>query len=147
MTNYEEVMALRASAERVYAWMGQFSMLLGLDPNVVHKANHAELLLSDLERLVRASRLIPTPLPSKCRGCGSTHLVERSREWWCVEQDAMSPCPHRLPGIPCETCERPRAVHVCLSCSSDGIDPGRGCGDCRNSGWNQTPCLPPRRAS
>lgn len=99
--NREQVLALKESAERVYAWMGQFSVQRGLDPEVVHKANHAELRMSDVA----------------------------------------------LPGIPCETCERPRSVHVCLSCSSDGLYPGSGCINCRQSGWNQSPCLPPARAS
>jgi hypothetical protein len=131
---------------RLRAWLDQYAKLSGIDPEVAHKANHAELRASDVRAILAA---VPRPLlrPTCCDGCDTTEMVERAGRWWCVDKDAMSPCPNRLPGIPCETCERPRSVHVCLSCTPDGIYPGRGCGDCRNSGWNQTPCLPPRRAS
>ena len=51
-------------------------------------------------------------------------------------------------GGPCESCGRPRFVHVCLSCSMiyapDDITPGPGCVNCRQTGWDQTPCRPPR---
>lgn len=50
-------------------------------------------------------------------------------------------------GGPCEVCQRPRNVHVCLSCSTinspDDITPGPGCHNCRTTGWDQTPCKPP----
>ncbi|MFI5895701.1 hypothetical protein ACIA5D_36960 [Actinoplanes sp. NPDC051513] len=32
-----------------------------------------------------------------------------------------------------------RHAHVCVSCS-DGIQPGAGCINCRNTGMDQTPC-------
>jgi hypothetical protein len=53
-------------------------------------------------------------------------------------------------GGPCESCGRPRNVHVCISCADldvgpDRIAPGPGCGSCRNTGMDQMPCLPPRR--
>lgn len=48
-------------------------------------------------------------------------------------------------GGPCERCTRPRYIHSCISCSPSGDTPGPGCGDCRNTGWDQTPCLPPHR--
>ncbi|GAB3429866.1 hypothetical protein [Actinophytocola sediminis] len=43
---------------------------------------------------------------------------------------------------PCEVCGRPRTVHVCGGCSPNPITPGKGCDNCRHTGWNQTPCLP-----
>lgn len=43
----------------------------------------------------------------------------------------------------CEVCRRPRTVHVCRSCAPDAITPGPGCINCRQTGWDQTPCLPP----
>jgi len=30
--------------------------------------------------------------------------------------------------------------HVCSTCSPDGINPGSGCHNCRNSGMDQSPC-------
>lgn len=30
--------------------------------------------------------------------------------------------------------------HVCSTCSPDGIKPGNGCINCRQSGYDQTPC-------
>lgn len=48
-------------------------------------------------------------------------------------------------GGPCETCSQPRNRHVCLSCSPTGDEPGHGCINCRQTGWDQTPCLPPHR--
>lgn len=34
-------------------------------------------------------------------------------------------------------------AHVCISCSPDGSRPGAGCGNCRQTGFDQTPCLEP----
>lgn len=34
-------------------------------------------------------------------------------------------------------------AHVCVSCSPDGARPGTGCGNCRQTGFDQTPCLEP----
>jgi hypothetical protein len=42
------------AADRVRAWLDQFATLGGLDPEVVHKANHAELRISDLRALAGA---------------------------------------------------------------------------------------------
>lgn len=78
-----------------------------------------------------------------CHGCGSLRIVTRSRRAYCTEPT----CDRRLPGPPCETCTRPRSLHVCLSCSPDELTAGPGCGNCRNTGWNQTPCLPPITAA
>lgn len=50
--------------------------------------------------------------------------------------------------ILCETCEQPRRIHICWSCGDrNPVDPkpGAGCINCRNTGWDQTPCLPPER--
>ncbi|GAA0719460.1 hypothetical protein Drose_05780 [Dactylosporangium roseum] len=46
-------------------------------------------------------------------------------------------------GGPC-TCGKPFWTHVCLSCSPDYQTPGPGCGNCRNTGMDQTPCRPSR---
>jgi hypothetical protein len=51
-------------------------------------------------------------------------------------------------GGPCETCGRPRNVHVCVGCADltvgpDRIQPGPGCGNCRSTGMDQSPCYPP----
>lgn len=48
-------------------------------------------------------------------------------------------------GGPCETCGRPRNVHVCIGCADltvgpDRIQPGPGCDSCRNTGMDQNPC-------
>lgn len=40
------------AAARVRAWLDQFATLGGVDPEVAHRANHAELLISDLRALV-----------------------------------------------------------------------------------------------
>ncbi len=32
-----------------------------------------------------------------------------------------------------------RHLHICVSCS-DGTQPGPGCGNCRETGMDQTPC-------
>ena len=72
-----------------------------------------------------------------CHGCGSKRVVIRSRRAYCTEPT----CDRRLPGPPCGRCKRPAAVHVCLSCSPDEIRPGQGCINCRQTGWNQNPCL------
>jgi hypothetical protein len=74
-----------------------------------------------------------------CVGCGSTRITTRKRVIFCTEPT----CDRRLPGPPCERCTRPRSLHVCLSCSPDELTAGPGCHNCRNTGWNQTPCLPP----
>lgn len=48
----------------------------------------------------------------------------------------------------CETCEYPRLIHICYSCSPNAKNtphhqvPGNGCLNCRNTGWSQSPCLP-----
>jgi len=34
-----------------------------------------------------------------------------------------------------------RHNHVCLTCSPDGINPGSGCINCRNTGMEQMPCV------
>lgn len=46
-------------------------------------------------------------------------------------------------GGPCRICTKPLFTHVCLGCSPDSQTPGPGCGDCRYTGMDQTPCLPP----
>lgn len=71
-----------------------------------------------------------------CRGCGSQRVVVRGRHAYCTE----ATCDRRLPGPPCGRCKRPAAIHVCLSCSPDELNPGRGCLNCRDTGWNQNPC-------
>lgn len=76
---------------------------------------------------------------SVCAGCGSSRIVQRHRRWYCTEPR----CDRRLPGPLCETCRRPRSLHVCLTCTPDGVTPGEGCHNCRRTGWDQTPCLPP----
>lgn len=45
-------------------------------------------------------------------------------------------------GGPCDRCGQPLWTHVCLSCSPDYQTPGPGCGNCRNTGMDQTPCRP-----
>lgn len=72
----------------------------------------------------------------RCHGCGSRRVVVRGRMAYCTEVA----CDRRLPGPPCGLCTRPAALHVCLSCSPDEINPGQGCINCRQTGWNQTPC-------
>jgi hypothetical protein len=73
-----------------------------------------------------------------CRGCGSPRTVVRGGRRYCTEPT----CDRRLPGPPCETCTRPRSLHICLGCTDDELSAGPGCGDCYRTGWNQTPCLP-----
>lgn len=34
-------------------------------------------------------------------------------------------------------------AHACVSCSPDGVLPGPGCGNCRQTGMDQTPCATP----
>ncbi|WP_334553221.1 hypothetical protein [Micromonospora sp. CPCC 205714] len=48
-------------------------------------------------------------------------------------------------GGPCSRCQRPFYTHVCLGCSPDYQTPGPGCVNCRNTGMDQTPCLPPKQ--
>jgi hypothetical protein len=71
-----------------------------------------------------------------CFGCGSRRVVIRSRRAYCTEKA----CDRRLPGPPCGRCKRPAALHVCLSCSPDGLSAGQGCVNCRQTGWSQSPC-------
>jgi hypothetical protein len=45
----------------------------------------------------------------------------------------------------CETCHRPRLIHACGTCSPGwpvAAEAGPGCINCRQTGWDQTPCLP-----
>ncbi|MBM0235934.1 helix-turn-helix transcriptional regulator [Micromonospora sp. ATA32] len=49
-------------------------------------------------------------------------------------------------GGPCSTCGEPFYTHVCLTCSPDSQTPGPGCHNCRRTGMDQTPCLPPKTA-
>lgn len=95
---------------------------------------HAEA--NRLSALAARDATVPS---DACHGCGSTRIVTRNRLAYCTEPT----CDRRLPGPPCETCTRPRALHVCLSCSPDELTEGSGCHNCRHTGWNQTPCLPP----
>lgn len=47
----------------------------------------------------------------------------------------------------CEICKRPRLIHACPTCSPGWPIPkqaGPGCINCRQTGWDQTPCLPPK---
>lgn len=46
-------------------------------------------------------------------------------------------------GGPCPTCRKPFYTHVCIGCSPDYQTPGPGCINCRQTGMDQTPCLPP----
>lgn len=71
-----------------------------------------------------------------CAGCGSLRVITRGGKTYCTE----SACDRRLPGPPCGRCQRPAALHVCLTCSSNGLKPGPGCINCRSTGWDQTPC-------
>jgi hypothetical protein len=111
----------------------------GLTEASVRAGNDLMALLDELALSAPATDPVPaTPDPNRCAGCGSSRIVTRNRLAFCTEPT----CDRRLPGPSCETCARPRALHVCLGCSPDGLQPGAGCHNCRGTGWNQTPCLP-----
>lgn len=69
---------LRA-AQDVLEWLDQFGTMVGLDPELVHRANHAPLRTSDLETLITAAFRVP-PVPHA--ETGACYVVVR---------DEMSP--------------------------------------------------------
>jgi hypothetical protein len=64
-------------------------------------------------------------------------VVERDR---CLKPSGhvFHPLAHPAPKDP-----RAPHSHVCVSCSPDASAPGPGCVNCRQTGWDQTPCLEP----
>lgn len=44
----------KEAIERVRSWLAEYVQLRGLDSETVHVANHAPLLVADIERLTRA---------------------------------------------------------------------------------------------
>ena len=50
---------IKRAAEDVTEWLSQFGTLVGLDPELVHRANHAPLRTSDLETLIVAAYRVP----------------------------------------------------------------------------------------
>lgn len=60
-----------------------------------------------------------------------------------ARNDALARRAAATGGGPCATCGKPFYTHVCLSCSPDAQTPGPGCINCRRTGMDQTPCLPP----
>jgi hypothetical protein len=48
------VSEISESVRRVREWLDQFATLGGVDPEIAHRANHAELRTSDLRRLLDA---------------------------------------------------------------------------------------------
>jgi len=94
----------------------------------------------------------PNHDPAKCMSCQTQAravLDALARAGALTVAPAAQPTPGQVRaeatgGGPCGTCGRAFWTHVCLSCSPDYQTPGPGCGDCRNTGMDQTPCTPMR---
>lgn len=50
------------AAQNVLEWLEQFGTMIGLDPEIVHRANYASLRTSDLKTLIAAAYRVP-PVP------------------------------------------------------------------------------------